>query len=90
MLSRESLRDVALPFNPNNPPIAVSVLRYLPFQETVDNCWTENSFGDCDDETQEWLNEFLEDHDVSDLESEGWEVSDTQTFITSDIAIRLA
>lgn len=57
--------------------------------ETTDGCWTENDYRECDQEAREFLSEFLEDNDIFDLESEGWDLTDSETYITCDLDIEL-
>lgn len=57
--------------------------------ETNDNCWTDIESDECDKKTQKWLDEFLEENDVSDLDSEGWRARDSETFITCDVDVEL-
>ena len=80
----------------NNPPKFESHANIYDFGykveliETFDNCWTENDDSECDGESQEWLSEFLEDNSVFDLESEGWDLEDTETYFTCDFDIKPA
>lgn len=80
----------------NNPPKFESHANIYDFGykveliETFDNCWTENDDSECDEESQEWLSEFLEDNSVFDLESEGWDLEDTETYFTCDFDIKPA
>jgi hypothetical protein len=80
----------------NNPPKFESHANIYDFGykveliETFDNCWTENDDSECDEESQEWLTEFLEDNSVFDLESEGWDLEDTETYFTCDFDIKPA
>jgi hypothetical protein len=45
---------------------------------------------ECDDETREWLEEFLEENSVFDLEEEGWLPGDTEMIIDCDMLIERA
>jgi hypothetical protein len=52
--------------------------------ETSDGCWEDHDFDDCDDETTEWLEEFLEDNSYLDLEEHGWIQTEAEFLITCD------
>jgi hypothetical protein len=58
--------------------------------ETSDGCWEEHDMDECDDETREWLEEFLEENSVFDLEEEGWLPGDTEMIIDCDMLIERA
>jgi hypothetical protein len=55
--------------------------------ETNDGCWEEHDMDECDDETREWLEEFLEDNSVFDLEEHGWSPGDCEMIIDCDMLI---
>jgi hypothetical protein len=55
--------------------------------ETYDGCWQEYHYDDCDEETQAWLEEFLEDNSYFDLEEHGWFFCDTEFVIDCDLQI---
>ncbi len=55
--------------------------------ETSDGCWEEHDMDECDEETREWLEEFLEENSVFDLEEEGWVPGDTEMIIDCDMLI---
>lgn len=55
--------------------------------ETNDGCWEEHDLDDCDDETREWLEEFLEENSYFDLEEHGWIFDDTEMIIDCDLII---
>lgn len=55
--------------------------------ETTDGCWDDYEFEGCDEETVEWLNEFLEENSVYDLEEHGWYCGDTEMIIDCDMII---
>lgn len=55
--------------------------------ETNDGCWEEYDYDDCDDETREWLEEFLEDNSWLDLEEHGWSNDDCEMIIDCDMII---
>ena len=53
--------------------------------ETWDGCWEEIDTDDCDEETREWLEEFLEENSYYDLEEEeGWLQGDNEMIIDCD------
>jgi hypothetical protein len=56
--------------------------------ETNDGCWEEHDMDECDDETREWLEEFLEENSWLDLEEHGWVSYDTEMIIDCDLEIR--
>lgn len=49
--------------------------------ETTDGCWEEHDMDDCDDETREWLEEFLEENSYLDLEEHGWIQTEAEMII---------
>ncbi len=55
--------------------------------ETSDGCWEEHDMDECDEETREWLEEFLVENSVFDLEEEGWVPGDTEMIIDCDMLI---
>ena len=55
--------------------------------ETTDGCWEEHDFDDCDDETREWLEAFLEENSYFDLEEHGWVFNDCEMIIDCDLII---
>jgi hypothetical protein len=55
--------------------------------ETSDGCWEEIDYDDCDDETREQVEEFLEDNSWLDLEEEGWVQEDCEMIIDCDLII---
>lgn len=55
--------------------------------ETNDGCWEEHDMDDCDEETQEWLEEFFEENSYYDLEEHGWIFSDCEMIIDCDMII---
>jgi hypothetical protein len=55
--------------------------------ETSDGCWEEHDMDDCDAETTEWLEEFLEENSYYDLEEHGWGQGDTEMIIDCDMLI---
>ena len=57
--------------------------------ETSDGCWEDHDFDDCDEETTEWLEEFLEDNSYLDLEEHGWIQTEAEFIITCDPEIEL-
>ena len=57
------------------------------FLETYDGCWEDYDFDDCDEETQEYVERFLEENGIYDLENEGWEIIETEMVIDCDLKI---
>jgi len=57
--------------------------------ETTDGCWEEHDFDDCDDETREWLEQFLEENSYLDLEEHGWSFSDSEMILDCEPEIEL-
>lgn len=56
--------------------------------ETFDGCWEEIHYDDCDDETREWVEEFLEEgNSYFDLEEHGWIFSDCEFIIDCEMNI---
>jgi hypothetical protein len=55
--------------------------------ETNDGCWEERFMDDCDEETQEWLEEFFEENSYYDLEEHGWMFGDCEMIIDCDMII---
>ena len=55
--------------------------------ETTDGCWEEHDMDDCDAETTEWLEEFLEENSYLDLEEHGWIQTDCEMIIDCDMTI---
>ena len=55
--------------------------------ETSDGCWEEVDSDECDEETQEWLEEFLEENSWLDLEEHGWIQDECEMIIDCDIII---
>lgn len=55
--------------------------------ETWDGCWEEVDTDDCDDETQEWLEEFFEENSWLDLEEHGWMQDECEMIIDCDLKI---
>ncbi len=55
--------------------------------ETTDGCWEEHDFDDCDEETQEWLEEFFEENSWLDLEEHGWMQDECEMIIDCDLII---
>ena len=53
--------------------------------ETWDGCWEEIDTDECDEETREWLEEFLEENSYYELEEqEGWTQGDNEMIIDCD------
>ena len=57
--------------------------------ETNDGCWEEHDFDDCDEETQEWLEEFFEENSWLDLEEHGWSHDECEMIIDCDLIIEM-
>jgi len=56
--------------------------------ETTDGCWEEHEFDECDDEAQEWLEEFFEEgNSWLDLEEHGWIFGDCEMIIDCELTI---
>ena len=56
--------------------------------ECSDGCWDDYDFDDCDEETQEWLEEFFEEgNSWLDLEEHGWSFGDCEMIIDCDMDI---
>jgi hypothetical protein len=56
--------------------------------ETNDGCWEEHDYDDCDEETQEWLEEFFDEgNSWLDLEEHGWTQGDCEMIIDCDLII---
>jgi hypothetical protein len=54
---------------------------HVELVETFDGCWEEHYTDECDEETQQWLEEFLGDNSYFDLEEHGWNCGDTEMII---------
>jgi hypothetical protein len=55
--------------------------------ETSDGCWEEHDMDECDDDVREFLEEFLEENSVFDLEEHGWMSGDTEMIIDCEMEI---
>ena len=56
--------------------------------ECDDGCWEEQDMDECDEETQQWLEEFFEEgNSWLDLEEHGWTQGDCEMIIDSDLII---
>lgn len=55
--------------------------------ECTDGCWEERDMDDCDEETQAWLEEFLDENSYFDLEEHGWLQGDTEMIIDCEMTI---
>jgi hypothetical protein len=56
--------------------------------ETDDGCWTDQDFDGCDDETQEWLENFFDEGGSwLDLEEHGWTIGRGEMIIDCDMLI---
>jgi hypothetical protein len=57
--------------------------------ETSDGCWEEHDMDECDEETQEWLEEFFDEgNSWLDLEEHGWTQDECEMIIDCDLEIR--
>ena len=57
--------------------------------ETNDGCWEEYDFDECDDETREWVEEFVEENSYFDLEEHGWIQTEAEMIIDCEPEITL-
>lgn len=56
--------------------------------ETFDGCWDDVDYDDCDDESQEWLEEFFDEgNSWLDLEEHGWVQDTCEMIIDCDLEI---
>jgi hypothetical protein len=55
--------------------------------EMNDGCWEEHDMDECDEETREWLEEFLEENSWMDLEEHGWTNTESECIIDCDPSI---
>lgn len=56
--------------------------------ETWDGCWEDHDMDECDEETQEWLEEFFEEgNSWLDLEEHGWTQDECEMIIDCDLRI---
>jgi hypothetical protein len=56
--------------------------------ETNDGCWEEHDYDDCDEEAQEWLEEFFDEgNSWLDLEEHGWIQNDCEMIIDCELII---
>ena len=55
--------------------------------ETDDGCWEEHDTSECDEETAQWLEEFLEDNSWLDLEEHDWIQTECEMIIDCDMTI---
>lgn len=61
----------------------------VEMEEMTDGCWEEYDYDDVSPETQEWLEEFLDENSTFDLEEHGWHHADTECWITCEPEIEL-
>jgi hypothetical protein len=79
----------------DNPPVLESGVDILncgydsEMVETWDGCWNDRNYDDCDDETQAWLEDFLEENSTWDLEEHGWIQTDSEMILDGDLEITL-
>lgn len=57
--------------------------------ECTDGCWDECDYDECDEETREFLEGFLEENSVFDLEEHGWYNGDTEMIIDCEMNIEM-
>jgi hypothetical protein len=57
--------------------------------ECWDGCWNDRNYDDCDEETEAWLEEFLDDNSVYDLEEHGWVQTDCEMILDDELEITL-
>ena len=57
--------------------------------ETSDGYWAGRNTDGCDDETTEWLEEFLKESSVYDLEDHGWTQTDCEVILDGELEITL-
>lgn len=56
--------------------------------ETDDACWQEYDYDDCDEETQQWLENFFDEgNSWLDLEEHGWSNTTAEMFIDCELII---
>ena len=55
--------------------------------DTIDGCWDDVDYDEVDDETREWLEEFLEENSWYDLEEHGWTQGECEMIIDCDLII---
>ena len=56
--------------------------------ETNDGCWEEHDYDECDDDVQEWLENFFEEgNSWFDLEEHGWTIGNCEMIIDCDMEI---
>ena len=55
--------------------------------ETWDGCWEETNMDNCSEEVKVWLEEFLEENSVFDLDEHGWVCDETEMIIDSEMNI---
>lgn len=56
--------------------------------ETSDGCWQSQDYDECDDDVQEWVEEFIEEgNSVYELEELGWSCDETEMIIDCDMTI---
>lgn len=56
--------------------------------ETEDGCWEDADYDDCDDDTREWVENFLEEgNSWYDLMDNGWENIDSEMIIDCEMSI---
>lgn len=56
----------------------------VELEETWDGCWEDHDMDECDEETQEWLETFLEENSYMDLEEHGWVSGDSEMIMNCE------
>jgi hypothetical protein len=57
--------------------------------ETTDGCWEEHDMDECDEDERVFLEEFLEENSIFDLEEHGWSYGDSEMIIDCDMEIEM-
>lgn len=55
--------------------------------EAWDGCWEETNTDNCSEEVKVWLEEFLEENSIFDLDAHGWVCDETEMIIDSEVDI---
>lgn len=55
--------------------------------ECWDGCWSDFDMDECNEETKEWLETFLEENSAYELEEHGWYHTDTEMIIDCELKI---
>ena len=77
--------------NPPDLPAGIDIMNCgydSEMIETTDACWEDRDCSECDEETQEWLeNFFAEGNSWLDLEEHGWLQDESEMVIDCDMEI---